>query len=157
MAEVIGIDHIYITVSELAKAERFYDIVLAEVLEFRKNSFTLGGDPHIQYYNRHFGYVLRPARTGHFDAYSPGLHHFCLRVATASDVEQVAQRLRERGIDASEARLYPQYAPDYCATFFTDPDGIRLEVTNYRQERRDRHDRWEESSDGHKDRKKENR
>jgi hypothetical protein len=24
----------------------------------------------------------------------------------------------------------------------TDPDGIRLEVTNYRQERRERHDNW---------------
>jgi len=40
--------------------------------------------------------------------------------------------------------LYPKYAPDYWATFFSDPDGIRLEVTNYRQERRDRHDHWEE-------------
>jgi glyoxylase I family protein len=28
--------------------------------------------------------------------------------------------------------------------FFTDPDGVRLEVTNYRQERRDRHDRWDD-------------
>ena len=35
-------------------------------------------------------------------------------------------------------RLYPEYAPDYYATFFSDPDGIRLEITNYRQERRKR-------------------
>jgi hypothetical protein len=45
-------------------------------------------------------------------------------------------------IDASETQMYPEYAPDYAATFFQDPDGIRLEVTNYRQERRDRHDKW---------------
>ncbi len=30
---------------------------------------------------------------------------------------------------------------DYTATFFTDPDGVRLEVTTYRPERRERHDR----------------
>ncbi|PYJ97601.1 MAG: glyoxalase, partial [Verrucomicrobia bacterium] len=32
---------------------------------------------------------------------------------------------------------------DYYAIFFSDPDGIRLEVTNYRQERRNRFDDWE--------------
>ncbi|HEY5806783.1 MAG TPA: VOC family protein [Povalibacter sp.] len=144
MTEVIGIDHVYITVTDLARSEMFYDRVLIDTLAFRKNAFSIAGDPHIQYFNRHFGYVLRPARKpGAADAYSAGLHHFCLRVNAVTDVETVAARLRELGIDASAARLFPEYAPDYCATFFTDPDGIRLEVTNYRQERRDRHDHWE--------------
>jgi len=54
----------------------------------------------------------------------------------------VANQLRGAGVEASEAKLYSEYAPDYWATFFTDPDGVRLEVTNYRQERQDRHDNW---------------
>ncbi len=58
--------------------------------------------------------------------------------------EDAARQLHAAGIPATEPRLYPEYAPDYIATFFTDPDGIRLEITNYRQERRDRHDRWEQ-------------
>ncbi|MEJ2612716.1 MAG: VOC family protein [Candidatus Thiodiazotropha sp.] len=143
MTEVIGIDHIYITVSDLNRSEAFYDLVLLEALGFRKNKFTLGGDPHIQYYNRHFGYVLRPSRTkAAHDSYSTGLHHFCLRVDSADGVAAVATQLRSSGIVASEARLYPEYASDYWATYLTDPDGIRLEVTNYRLERRERHDRW---------------
>ncbi len=147
MTEVTGIDHIYLTVSDLARAEHFYDRALVAVLGFRKNSFTLGGDPHIQYFNRHFGFVLRPARVpvAH-DAYAPGLHHFCLRVETAGEVHEVAAALQAAGIEASEARVYPQYAPDYVATFFSDPDGIRLELTNYRQERRERHDCWHEQA-----------
>jgi catechol 2,3-dioxygenase-like lactoylglutathione lyase family enzyme len=143
MTEVIGIDHIYIAVSDLNRSEVFYDHVLLEALGFRKNKFTLGGDPHVQYFNRHFGYVLRPARNeATHDSYSPGLHHFCLRVDSAEGVAAVATQLRSSGIEASEAKLYPDYAPDYWATFFTDPDGIRLEVTNYRLERRERHDSW---------------
>jgi hypothetical protein len=51
-------------------------------------------------------------------------------------------QLRGAGIAATDAKLYPIYAADYWATYFTDPDGIRLEVTNYRQERRERHDNW---------------
>lgn len=147
MAEVIGIDHIYIAVSDVARSEPFYDKVLVQTLGFRKNRFTLADDPHVQYFNRLFGFVLRPARarTGH-DPYSPGLHHFCLRVDSTAEVRAVARQLRSLGVDATEARLYPEYAPDYTATFITDPDGIRLEVTNYRQERRERHDRWNDAT-----------
>lgn len=143
MTEVIGIDHIYIAVSDLVQSEAFYDRVLRDVLGFRKNSFVLGGAPHVQYFNRHFGYVLRPAKPGSpHDCYAPGLHHLCLRVDRIADVQTVAGELQRLGIAATEARNFPEYAPDYWATFFNDPDGIRLEITNYRQERRDRHDHW---------------
>lgn len=145
MTEVIGIDHIYIAVTDLDRSEIFYDRVLVGALGFRKNKFTLGGDSHIQYFNRHFGYVLRPSRTqAARDPYAPGLHYFCFRVDSVADVVAVATQLRSAGIEVSEARRYPEYATDYWATFFTDPNGIRLEVTNYRLERRERHDKWEQ-------------
>jgi glyoxylase I family protein len=144
MPDVTGIDHIYFSVSDLARSEAFYDQVLGQVLGFRKNRFTLSGDPHVQFYNRHFGIVLRPARvsTSH-QPYAPGLHHFCLRVDSIADVQTTAGALQAAGIDATAASCWPDYAPDYWATFFTDPDGLRLEVTNYRQERRERHDGWD--------------
>lgn len=82
-------------------------------------------------------------RRPHGRHYSPGLHHLCLRVDSVADVVSAANGLPAAGIGATEPKLHPGYAPDYWATFFTDPDGIRLEVTNYRQERRQRHDRWD--------------
>jgi hypothetical protein len=82
-AEVIGIDHIYPSVSSLARSEAVYDRVLQGALGFLKIAFTLDGDSHVQYYNRHFGIVLRPARSPvPHDRYAPGLHHLCLRVTT---------------------------------------------------------------------------
>ena len=142
MPDVIGIDHTYVTVSDLARSERFYDVVMA-VLGFRKNRFQIDGEPHVQYYNRHFGYVLRPQHTSApHDPYAPGLHHLALRVNTAGEVKDAAHRLAERGIPASDPKQYPEYASDYFAVFFSDPDGLRLEITNYRQERRERHDNW---------------
>ncbi len=143
MTDVIGIDHIYITVTDLVRSEIFYDQVLLGVLGFRKSKFSLRGEDHIQYFNRHFGYVIRPVQT-HIphDSYAPGLHHFCFRVDSEDDVVAVAAQLIHLGIDASPAKLYPDYAEDYWATFFTDPDDIRLEVTNYRLERRERCDNW---------------
>jgi len=146
MPDVIGIDHIYITVSNLARSEKFYDVVMP-VLGFRKNQFELSGEQHVQYYNRHFGIVLRPAHaTRAHNPYAPGLHHFCLRVESEADVREAAKLLTEQNISVSEPQRYPEYAPDYCAVFFTDPDGVQLEITNYRQERRQRHADWDNAA-----------
>jgi glyoxylase I family protein len=144
MPEIIGIDHIYIAVTDMARAEQFYDGLFA-VLGFRKQVFELESEPHIHYYNRHFGYVLRPARskTCH-DPYAPGLHHLCLRVEDEADVKEAAHQLQAKGIQASAPRLYSEYAADYFSTYFRDPDGLQLEITNYRAERRARHDHWDE-------------
>jgi len=118
--------------------------IVMKVLGFRKNQFQLEGEEHIQYYNRHFGYVLRPARSPDLhNPYAPGLHHFCLRVGSEQDVNAAARMLKERNISVSEPKRYPEYAPDYFAVFLSDPDGVQLEITNYRQERRQRYDEWE--------------
>jgi len=142
MAEVIGIDHIYISVSDINQSEIYYDDLM-KILGFRKSTFQLNDEKHIQYYNRFFGYVLRPARTNKLnDPYAPGLHHLCLRVESDADVMEVAKALEEKGITVSEPKLYPEYAPDYFAVYLADPDGIKIEITNYRQERRERHNNW---------------
>lgn len=141
--EINGIDHVYITVSDMAASEQFYDRALVDALGFRKNTFTLDADLHIQYACRYFGFVIRPARikTNH-DSHAPGLHHFCFRVDTPAEVEEASKNLIASGIQATHPRCYPEYAEDYVATFFEDPDGIRLEITNYRKNRRECHDNW---------------
>src|SRR5947199_7166958 len=116
MVDVVGIDHIYIAVCNMAASESFYDQILVTVLGFRKHTFTLCDERHVQYFNRHFGYVLRPARTASaHQSYGPGLHHLCFRVDSIEDVVCVSAQLRAGGVHASEAAPYPQYAPDYWA------------------------------------------
>lgn len=78
MPDVTGIDHIFITASDIKCSMGFYDSVMG-ILGFRKNIFTLNSEEHI--------------------------HYFIAILAMNSD-----------------------------------PDGIQLEITNYRQERRERHD-----------------
>lgn len=142
--EVIGIDHIYMTVRDLERSEAFYDRALA-TLGFRKRKAAISGEPHVLYHNRHFGYVIRSAREGSpdHDSYAPGLHHLCFRVVDEAAVDQAAEGLREAGIAVTEPRSYPEYDPDYYATFFEDPDGVRLEITNFRERRRKRMFDWD--------------
>ena len=146
--EVIGIDHIFVTVRDLRSSEEFYDRVM-DVLGFRKWETPISSDPHVVYYNRYFAYSLRPAREGvpDHDPYAPGLHHFCFRVVDESAVDRAAIELRTASVEATEPRYYPEYGPDYYATFFSDPDGVRLEVMNFRERRRKIMYDWEVRAD----------
>lgn len=127
--EVLGLDHLYITVSDLRRSERFYDAIM-ERLGFRKGDSAIGGDPHAHYFNRHLQYTIRPARSGTapHDPYAPGLHHVCFQVPNRDAVDEAHRELMRLGIAATEPREYPEYNDDYYATFFSDPDGIRLEL-----------------------------
>ncbi len=131
--DVIGIDHIYFAVSDFAASEAFYD-ALMRALGFYKGDKPIGGERHAHYFNRALQLSIRRARSASaHDPYAPGLHHLCLQVATPSDVDAAYASVHGLGIEATLPRTYPEYSADYYATFFVDPDGIRLEIVTRRQ------------------------
>jgi glyoxylase I family protein len=142
---VIRVDHVYLSVRDLAVSERFYDPVM-EALGFRKGTRPIAGEPHLHYFNRAMQYTLRPARSGErADPYGVGaLHHLCFQLPDRGSVDEAQRRLRALGVDATEPQLYPDYRPDYYATFFSDPDGIRLELVCDSAGRRLVRERWHE-------------
>ena len=144
--EVNGIDHIYLAVRDIGRSEAFYDGVM-RLLGFRKSSGPLAVGPrHVHYYNRITQITLRPAeRPGNHEPLAPGLHHICLRVPEPQHVDQVAEDLRELGVEVTEPTAYPEYDRDYYATFFCDPDGIRFEVVNHHHERHEIVRNWQDS------------
>jgi len=142
---VTGVDHVYVAVSDLARSERFYDGVM-RVLGFRKGTNPIAGERHLHYFNPATQYTIRPAKpgAGPHDPYHPGLHHLCFRVPERVDVDTAAQALCKIGVEATHPKLYPEYAPDYYATFFEDPDGIRLEIVADRKMRKLVREHWDE-------------
>src|SRR5262249_43406277 len=58
--ELIGIDHVYLTVSDFPRSRRFYDRLM-KMLGFKKGTAAIGGEPHCHYYNRSFQVSIRPA------------------------------------------------------------------------------------------------
>lgn len=71
-----------------------------------------------------------------FELYAPGFHHVSFAVETREDVDAAHGAAVGAGARVLHApRLFPQYRPDYYATFFLDPDGFRLEVASSRDAR----------------------
>ncbi len=73
-----------------------------------------------------------------FELYAPGLHHLALAVETVGDVDAAHAAAVGAGARVLHPpQLWPQYHPEYYATFFLDPDGFRLEVAASRDARLD--------------------
>jgi catechol 2,3-dioxygenase-like lactoylglutathione lyase family enzyme len=71
-----------------------------------------------------------------FELYAPGFHHVSFAVDSHADVDGVHARAVEAGAEVLHAPTkWPQYHPEYYATFFLDPDGFRIEVAASRDSR----------------------
>ena len=67
-----------------------------------------------------------------------------MRVSDRAAVDEAASALKSAGIEVDGPKLWPQYLPDYYALFFSDPDGIRLEIVNHMERRKMMQTRWDE-------------
>src|SRR4030081_1405712 len=94
--EVLGVEHIDLTVNDIARSRAFYDKVLVE-LGFR----LLDEDEDVRWGNAHPTIAIRPAaaseRGATFDRYRAGLHHLALKVHARNDVDEIHRLLIREG------------------------------------------------------------
>ncbi len=129
--EVLGVEHIDLTVNDVERSRPFYDKVLGE-LGFRKYK----GDDYIHWSNAQMAIAIRAAsetnQRARFDRYRVGLHHLALRARSRADVDAFHDFLVREKIAVLDAPAeYPQYGQGYYAAFFADPDGMKLELVHY--------------------------
>jgi len=134
-AEVLGIEHIDLTVNDLKKSAEFYDRVLG-ALGFRRLDEDDAGEHDIRWGKAHLTIAIRAATRENagaiYDRYRVGLHHLAFKVRSREQVDAFHQFLRGEGLPVLDAPAeYPQYGKGYYAVFFADPDGIKLEVVHF--------------------------
>jgi len=131
--EVLGLDHMDLTVNDVPVSLAFYEKVLGK-LGFRR--VGPGESSDAIFANGLTSISVRgpseEQRGARFDRYRVGLHHLALRAARRQDVDQFHAFLLREGLPVLDApALYPQYGDDYYAVFFPDPDGMKLELVHY--------------------------
>lgn len=131
---LVGLGHVDLVCRDLDRSLAFYAAVFGPLgLEA---PFLVDGERGEQIHYLRFpaagsGSIgLRQAQSDQeFELYAPGFHHLSLAVETATDVDATHAAVVATGGEVLHPpRLWPQYHPDYYATFFEDPDGFRLEV-----------------------------
>ena len=128
MANINGMAHIQLTVSDMERSVPFYDRLLhslgmATIVDTSEFYYCVGGRT---------GVAISPAsselRARQFQQRSPGLHHFCFRTRSREDVDEVYAV----ALGLSAKIIHPpqedEFAPGYYSVLFEDPDGIRIEA-----------------------------
>jgi len=63
-----------------------------------------------------------------YDRYAVGIHHVCVDVPSRAIVDERAEWIAGSAGSVLSPPAEHDYTPGYYATFFTDPDGIKLEL-----------------------------
>lgn len=136
------IDHIQITVKDLASAVAFYDKFLP-LIGFDPNAkgrATIEAHDFqvVEYSHPRLSFALTSPRNAfrNDDVHrrKPGsLHHLAFRARSREEVDRLHEALKALGATiVSPPRLYPEYKPTgYYAVFFKDPHGIKYEIVTH--------------------------
>jgi glyoxylase I family protein len=121
------LDHLRLTVRDVAEAYRLYDPVLRclgfEEVE-REDDGVAWGKPDADQW-----LILTPAtRDDAHDPAAPGLHHIAFAAEDRAVVDRAHELARAAGAEILDPPQLFDYEPDYYATFFRDPNGFKLEV-----------------------------
>jgi catechol 2,3-dioxygenase-like lactoylglutathione lyase family enzyme len=133
------IDHIEITVGDMATAVPFYDRFLPLLgfdLARRSEAVIAAHEKHVVSYEhpRMSFAITSPLRAFAGEAINrrkPGaLHHLAFRAASRAEVDRLHLELKAIGATiVSPPREYPEYTPaGYYALYFKDPEGIKYEI-----------------------------
>jgi catechol 2,3-dioxygenase-like lactoylglutathione lyase family enzyme len=136
------IDHIQITVKDLATAVSFYDRFLPLLgfsLDAKASAALEEHDFQVVEYNHpRLSFAITSPRAAFRDdpvhRRKPGsLHHLAFRAGSRDEVDRLHEELKGLGAEiVSPPRHYPEYTPaGYYAVFFKDPNGIKYEIVTH--------------------------
>ncbi|KAF9974638.1 hypothetical protein BGZ73_001901 [Actinomortierella ambigua] len=133
------INHIGLSVTDKDRSSKFYRFLLVDLLGFKQGKDM----PYFTAFLHPAGgaeIIISPSRSKvEHHRYNPGYHHLALNVDSPEQVDQIhtklvqfyAENQSELGTKVEildPPSHYPQYTEGYYAVFFTDPDGMKLEI-----------------------------
>src|SRR4029077_9981679 len=122
-----SVHHLIVNVTDLTRARDFYGWLMPQL-----------GYPGVQHWERGSGWfgdggsfwVKEAAGRETFSKDRVGLCEIAFRAGSRADVDALAGELAERGARILDSPREYDYTPGYYAVFFTDPDGIKLELVH---------------------------
>lgn len=135
------IDHIQVTVADMARAIPFYDALLPALgfdVSRRHEGRVEAHDLHVvEYAHPRLIFAVSSPRQAlcgdEVHRRRPGsLHHLAFRAESREEVDRFHEHLVAIGAEVLHdgPRLFPQHGADYYAVFFKDPDGLKYEVVH---------------------------
>jgi glyoxylase I family protein len=136
-----SINHLALTVTDLARSTPFYDRLLGfmgyERVEVPETTQQLMKTRLLAWASPNASVTLRPAKDESMnkahDRNSPGLNHLAFNAENREEVDRLHDILKESGARILDPPADYPYFPGYYAVYFTDPDGLKFEFVFWPQ------------------------
>jgi len=131
MPRVVGIDHLVLSVGDLARSKDFY----GKVLGFLGFKLKYDDADMVGWSNRKTLFWIAQAdaqgRKRKHRKGGIGFHHYAFELSSRKDVDALGAFLVEHGVTISDPPS-EYYDSSYYAVYFADPDGMKLEGMVYK-------------------------
>jgi catechol 2,3-dioxygenase-like lactoylglutathione lyase family enzyme len=138
MPRVVGIDHLVLSVSNLARSKDFY----GKVLGFLGFKLKYDGADFVGWSNKKTLFWIAAAdaqgRKRKYRKGDVGFHHYAFELASRKDVDALDAFLARHEVNVVDPPGEYNGDENYYAVFFTDPDGMKLEGMVYKPRTRAR-------------------
>ena len=135
------IDHIHITVTNLKRAEKFYDELLS-ILGFDISLKEFDSIPEhdyeiIEYHHSCLSIGIVSQRKEYVDdkvsrRRAGSLHHLAFQAKSQDEVDSIYEQVKAIGATIiHKPQYYLEYCSDYYAFFFKDSEGIEYEIVSF--------------------------
>jgi glyoxylase I family protein len=129
-----GIDHLMINANDYEKAVRFYGWLMPKIGYPGSEAFAEPSQMTGYYGERGSLWVSpsdEPHRSQTFDKGRVGLREIAFRADSREQIDELARGISSHGGRILDPPREYNYRPGYYSVFFTDPDGLKLEVVHY--------------------------
>ena len=131
MPRVVGVDHLVLSVSDLAHSKAFYGKVLGFLgfrLKYDIGDFAGWSNGRTLFWIAQADAQGRKRKHRKGDV---GFHHYAFELASRKAVDDLGAFLAAHGMTVADPPDSYNGDDKYYAVFFTDPDGMRLEAMHY--------------------------
>jgi glyoxylase I family protein len=131
----VGIDHIIVNVNDYPAAKRFYSWLMPQIGYPKTTSYD---QPNTYVTTGFFGdggsVWIRPSdaefRKESFHRHRVGLCEIAFAADSRVRIDELARQISAHGGRVTDLPREYDYVPGYYAVFFTDPDGMKLELVH---------------------------
>jgi len=132
MPRVVGIDHLALSVGDLARSKEFYRKVLGFLgFKLKHNYDDAAGWSN----GKTLFWIANADAEGKSHKHRKGdigFHHYAFELASRKDVDDLGAFLDRNGMTVVDPPGEYNGDENYYAVFFTDPDGMKLEGMVYK-------------------------
>lgn len=130
-----GIDHIIVNANDYAAAKRFYSWLMPQIGYPSTTSYDRpGADVTTGFFGAGGSVWIRPSdaefRADKFHRHRVGLCEIAFAADSRAQIDNLAREIPANGGKVTDAPREYDYIPGYYAVFFTDPDGLKLELVH---------------------------